>query len=393
VPGPTAPDDLIASLIARYPEAAERRDDVRIVRSPGRVNLIGEHTDYNLGLVLPAAIDLEIRMALLPTDDGRVELTQLGEEERGSFDIDVRRPARGSWIDYAEGTAWALAEARHATSGFRGVIASTLPAGGGLASSAAIELATAWALLGDAAASLDPMALAVIGQQAENGFVGVRSGLMDQFAAACGVAGSALLLDCRSLDWKPVALPEDVAVVVIDSRVPRTLAGSAYNERRDQCDAAVAAFRAVDPSIGSLRDVDRAFLDAHVDLLDAVVARRARHVIDENRRVLDVIDAFDTGDLPAVARAFAASQASLRDLYEVSCPELDALVDIATSVDGVIAARMTGAGFGGCTVNLVRPEAIDWLRAAVERDYPSRTGRTAIVMPVEIADGAGWLAR
>jgi galactokinase len=124
-----------------------------------------------------------------------------------------------------------------------------------------------------------------------------------------------------------------------------------------------------------------------------VVARRARHVIDENRRVLDVIDAFDTGDLPAVGRAFAASQASLRDLYEVSCPELDALVDIATSVDGVIAARMTGAGFGGCTVNLVRPEAIDWLRAAVERDYPSRTGRTAIVMPVEIADGAGWLAR
>jgi galactokinase len=389
---PTSPDALVASLLERYPEAADHLEAVRVVRSPGRVNLIGEHTDYNLGYVLPAAIDLEIRLAFVPTADGRVELTRLGErEDRASFDLDVQPPARGSWIDYAEGTAWALAQAGHPTTGFRGVIESTVPAGGGLASSAAVELATAWALLGDRAADIDPMDLAVICQQVENGFVGVRSGVMDQFAAACGTAGSALLLDCRSLEWRPVALPADAAVVVIDSQVPRTLAGSKYNERRDECDAAVAALRSVDPSIESLRDVSQAFLDAHVDLLDEVVARRARHVVDEDQRVLDVIDAFARGDLKAVGDAFAASHASLRDLYEVSCPELDALVEIATSVDGVIAARMTGAGFGGCTVNLVRPDAVEALRTAVEREYPARSGRRATVMPVEIADGAGWL--
>jgi galactokinase len=386
-------DELVAALVAWFPEAAERLGEIRIVRSPGRVNLIGEHTDYNLGFVLPAAIDLEIRMALVPVDDGRVELRRLGSNEQATFQVDVQRPARGRWIDYAEGTAWALAEAGYRTTGFRGVVASTLPAGGGLSSSAAIELGTAWALLGDAASSVDQLDLARICQRGENGYVGVRSGLMDQFAVACGIAGAALLLDCRSFEWRPVGLPPDVRVVVIDSRVPRKLAGSAYNERREQCDAAVAAFQAVDPSIESLRDVDRPFLDEHVELLDEVVARRVRHVVDENQRVLDVIAAFEAGDLAAVGAAFAASHASLRDLYEVSSPELDALVEIATSVDGVIAARMTGAGFGGCTVNLVQPDAVDRLRTAIARDYPTRTGRTATVMPVAIADGAGWLAR
>jgi len=393
VPAPTSPDVLVRRLVDRWPEASGREADIRIVRSPGRVNLIGEHTDYNFGLVLPAAIELEIRLAFLPTDDGHVELLRLGKHQRGAFDIDVSRPARGTWIDYAEGTAWALAEAGHSTSGFRGIISSTLPSGGGLGSSAAIELGMAWALLGEAGAEVDPMALARICQRAETGYVGVQSGLMDQFAAACGVSGSALLLDCRSFDWRPVALPDDVALVAIDSRVPRTLAGSAYNERRAQCDAAVAALRAVDPRIESLRDVKVAFLDEHLDLLDEVIAHRARHVIEENERVLEVIAAFERADLDAVGSVFAASHASLRDLYEVSSPELDALVDIATAVDGVIAARLTGAGFGGCTVNLVRPDAVDRLRAAVERDYPRRTGRSATVMPVAIADGAGWLPR
>ena len=393
MPAASSPDDLIGALTERFPEAAGRRHDVRIIRSPGRVNLIGEHTDYNLGLVLPAAIDLEIRMAVLPTGDRHVVIDRLDDAATGTFDLDVDRPPDGSWIDYLAGTAWALAEAGHGTHGFRAVIGSTVPAGGGLASSAAVEVAVAWALLGEAAPDVDPMALARICQHAENDYVGVRSGLMDQFAVACASPDSALLLDCRSLEWRAVALPDGVELVVIDSQVPRTLAGSAYNERRDQCDAAVAALRTVDPTIGSLRDVDRAFLEANVGLLLPVVASRARHVIEENGRVLDVIGAFEAGDLDAVGAAFAASHASLRELFEVSCRELDALVDIATSVDGVIAARMTGAGFGGCTVNLVRPGAVERLATAIARDYPARTGRQATVMPVSIADGTGYLAR
>jgi len=393
VPAATSPGDLFRALIDRHPEAPDRRADVRIIRSPGRVNLIGEHTDYNLGLVMPAAIDLEILMAVLPTDDRHVAITRLDDDTTAAFDLDLDRRPDGSWVDYLAGTAWALADAGHATHGFRAVIESTVPAGGGLASSAAVEVAVAWALLGDTAPDVDPMALARICQRAENDYVGVRSGLMDQFAVACASAGSALLLDCRTLDWRPVVLPDGVELVVIDSQVPRTLATSAYNERRDQCDAAVAALRTVDPSIESLRDVDRAFLEANVGLLEPVVASRARHVIEENGRVLDVIDAFETGDLDAVGAAFAASHASLRELFEVSCPELDALVDIAVGVDGVIGARMTGAGFGGCTVNLVRPGTVERLRTAIARDYPALTGRQASVMPVSIADGTRYLAR
>ena len=390
------PDDLRAALLERATDdaAATGVDPaaVRVIRAPGRVNLIGEHTDYNLGFVLPAAIDREIRMAVIATDDRRVELTRLDTGERAGFDLDAARPRDGSWLDYIAGTAWALAEAGFATTGLRGVIASDLPENSGLSSSAAIELAAAWALLGSAAADVDRLVLARICQRAENGYVGVMSGLMDQFASSCGVADHALLLDCRSLDWRAVALPADVRLVVLHSGSSRKLDGSAYNERRSQSEAAVATLALVDPGIRSLRDVTPALLAAERHRLDPVVARRAEHIVAENERVLAVVDALAASDLVAVGELFAAGHRSLRDLFEISSPELDALVEIADRVDGVVAARMTGGGFGGCTVNLVRPDAVEALAAAVEAEYPARTGLTPTVLRVHAAEGAGYLA-
>jgi galactokinase len=386
---PFEPAELVDALVAAEPAAQARRAEIAIVRAPGRVNLIGEHTDYNEGFVLPAAIDLEIRIAYLPTDDRCVELTRLDDGERDGFSLDDAPPKRGRWLDYVVGTAWALAEAGQPLTGLRGVIASTLPPNAGLSSSAAIELASAWAMLDEAAAAVDPFELARICQRAENGFVGVQSGLMDQFAESCGVAGSALWLDCRSHDWRPIPLPADVALVVCHTGSPRHLGGSEYNLRRSQCDLAVADLARRDPSIRSLRDVTLETLVAAADLLDPVAYRRAEHVVTENARVEATVAALADSDLAAVGRLFAESHASLRDRFEVSSPELDAMVEIASSVPDVIAARMTGAGFGGCTVNLVRPTAVEALRDAVMTRYPARTRLTPRVLPVTAVDGAG----
>ena len=391
---PFAAGELRTALLALLPSDGRPIDAeaVRVIRAPGRVNLIGEHTDYNLGFVLPAAIDREVRMAVASTADRRVELTRLETGETAAFDLDTPRPRSGSWLDYIAGVAWALTAAGVPTMGLRGVISSDLPENAGLSSSAAIELAAAWALAGDRIATRDPLEVARVCQRAENGYVGVMSGLMDQFASACGVDGKALLLDCRSLEWRPVELPASVQLVVLHSGSPRKLDGSAYNERRGQCEAAVTALSGVDPSIRSLRDVSPELLASERNRLDPVVARRAEHVVTENERVHATIRALESGDLAAVGELFAASHRSLHDLYEVTSPELDTLVEIAAAVDGVVAARMTGAGFGGCTVNLVRHDAVDDLAAAVTTRYAARTGLTPRVLPVRAANGAGWLA-
>jgi galactokinase len=386
-----AAEGLTAELIAREPAAAADPAAIRIVRAPGRVNLIGEYTDINAGLVLPAAIDREIRIAFVPTDDRRVELTRLDTGETGVVDLDDLQPHGGTWPDYVAATAWALAEAGLPVRGLRGVIGSTLPENAGLSSSAAIELASAWALLGDMADGIDGLELARIGQRAENGYVGVQSGLMDQFASSCGVGGAALLLDCRSLEWRPVAVPEGVALVVCHTGSQRKLGSSEYNLRREQCEEAVEGIRLVDSSVRTLRDVSPELLAASRGRLDPVVARRAEHVVAENGRVIATLAAFEAGDLAAVHEAFAASHNSLRDLFEVSSPQLDALVEIADSVPGVVAARMTGGGFGGCTVNLVHEDAVKALADAVLESYPARTGLTPMVMPVAAAAGAGRL--
>ena len=362
------------------------------MRAPGRVNLIGEYTDFNLGYVLPAAIDREIRIAFVPTADRRVVLHRSDTGEEGSFELDALPARSGTWLDYPVGTAWALAAAGLELGGLRGVIGSNLPTGAGLSSSAAIELAVAQALLARAVERPEPMTLARIAQRAENGFVGVQSGLMDQFAVACGQAGAALLLDCRSLDWRPVRLPlDELVLVVCDSGQVRRLAGSEYNVRRAQCESAVTTLAEHEPAVRSLRDVSPALLDraAAEGWLTAEVLDRATHVVNENERVLATIAALEAGDLAELGRLFAASHASLRDLFEVSSAALDVLVEIAVATPGVIAARMTGAGFGGCTINLVRPDALDALRTAVESTYAERTGFTPQVIPVNAAAGAG----
>jgi galactokinase len=384
-------ETLVDALAAREPAAAERRSDVRVVRAPGRVNLIGEHTDYNLGYVLPAAIDLEIRIAYLPTDDGRVELTRLDDGDRDGFRLGEDRPRAGTWLDYVAGTAWALAEAGLPVRGLRGVISTSLPPNAGLSSSAAIELASAWAMLDETAPSVDRLTLAQICQRAENGYVGVQSGLMDQFAESCGVAGAAMLLDCRSLEWRPIALPDGLELVVCHTGSRRHLDGSAYNERRAQCEAVVQVLAREDPAIRSLRDVRPEHLRAAGDRLDPVSRRRAEHVVSENERVLECVAALEADDRATIGSLFAASHASLRDRYQVSSPELDAMVEIARSVPGVVAARMTGAGFGGCTVNLLETGAAMALRRAVEAEYAARTGLEPMVLPVSATAGAGRL--
>jgi galactokinase len=382
-------EELVDRLAALEPSVEPSSTEV--VRAPGRVNLIGEYTDINDGFVLPAAIDLEIRIAFARTTDRRVVLHRLDTDETASFDLDDLPARSGAWIDYAVGTAWSLGQADLPITGIRGVIASTLPVGSGLSSSAAIEMAVAHALLGAASADVEPVRLAQLGQRAENEFIGVKSGLMDQFASNCGRAGSALLLDCRTLDWRPVPVPEDLDLVVCDTGSAHRLATSDYNERRAQCEAAVAILRQDDPSISALRDVDRPTLAAAIEggRLTGLPARRARHIVSENERVLASVAALDAGELDAVTDAFAASHASLRDDFAVSSAELDALVDIAIATPGVVAARMTGAGFGGCTINLVRPDAVEGLKAAIEAEYPRRTGLRPTVYPVRAVDGAG----
>jgi galactokinase len=385
------PERLRDRLRAIEPLAAHDPSAIEVVRAPGRVNLIGEHTDYNEGFVMPAAIGLEIRLAVVPGPDRRVVVTLDATGESAGFDLDAIGGPSRHWIDYVAGTAWALAEAGLPLRGFRAVLASTLPQGAGLSSSAAIEMAAALALLGPDADVPVPRR-ATLGRRAENGYVGVQSGVMDQFASAGGVRDHAILLDCRTLAYRAVPLPlPDVRLVVVHSGSSRKLEQSAYNERRAECDRAVALIARLDPSVRALRDVSPGLLAAAEPDLDPIAARRARHVVDEDLRVHAAEAALEAGDLAAVGRLFAESHASLRDLYEVSSPELDALVEIATSVEGVVGARLTGAGFGGSTINLVHRDAIPGLRAAIERDYPRRTGLTPTVLDVDAVAGAAFI--
>ena len=387
------PTALAARLAAIEPEAAARPGDVRVVHAPGRVNLIGEHTDYNEGYVLPVAIDLGIAIALVPTDDGVVRLTLAETGETGEFDPAAVGARQGGWIDYVAGIAWAMAAAGLGPRGFRGVLASDLPQGAGLSSSAALEVVSAWALSGGERPTVDPMRLVHLVQRGENGYIGLNNGIMDQFASIFGETGRALLLDCRTLEHRSIPMADDdVALVACHSGSPRRLESSAYNERRSQCEAAVAVIAETVPGVTALRDVTPVMLEAARPRMDPVVAARAEHIVYENERVLAAIAAFEAGDLATVGRLFYESHASMRDLFGISSPELDTLVEIARATPGVIGARLTGAGFGGCTINLVRRDAVPALREAVLREYPGRTGLTPRVFEVAASAGARRLA-
>jgi galactokinase len=359
-----------------------------IVRSPGRVNLIGEHTDYNDGWVFPAALDLGTDVAARRRDDRllRVVAPRLGE--RDEVPVDDLRPREGpQWTRYVRGSASLVRAAGCDFPGADLFIDSDLPIGAGLSSSASVELGVAVALMTLAEYTMDKAALARLGQRVENDIVGVRSGIMDQLAIACGVAGHALLIDCRTLATDPVPIPADVRVLVLDSAVPRTLAGSAYNQRRAECESALRALRTVAPHLRALRDVTPDLLTAEQGRLDKVELRRARHVVTENQRVIESAAALRRGDVERFGRLMADSHASLRDDYEVSGPELDTLVSIASDTPDVLGARLTGAGFGGCAVALVSADQASQAASDIAARYRHATGRAGSAYTCTLSDG------
>lgn len=354
-----------------------------LVRAPGRVNLIGEHTDTSDGFVLPMAIDREIRVAASPRGDANVRLVALDLDEEAAFEADAPHEKDG-WAAYAHGVAWALAEAGHELRGFDGAFTGDVPRGAGLSSSAALELALARAFAEASGLDWDPRAMAVACRRAENAWVGVASGIMDQLIGACGEAGSALLIDCRDLSTETVPLPAGTRVVILDTGTRRGLVGSAYNERRSQVDAAAEAL-----GVQVLRDVDPTTFEAHAHELDPVVRKRARHVVHENARVLRAADAMRRGDAAEMGRLINASHISLRDDFEVSGPALDAMTEIAQAQDGCYGARMTGAGFAGCCVALVAEDAVGSFASEVEARYRKATGNEPALYPVVASAGAG----
>ncbi len=342
------------------------------------MNLIGEHTDYNGGLVLPVAVSLDTRVALRLRADGRV---RGWSRERGAAEAELAAPRAGDWLDYPRGVARVLAEAgRIPSTGFDLRVETDLPEGAGLSSSAALEAATALALLGAngvAVPDADRPQLALLCQRAEADFVGVPCGVMDQFAVLCGQPGAALRLDCARLEARAVPLPAALAILIFDTGVERSLRSGAYAERRAECERARAqAEAALGRTLGSLSELRSAELDALAGALDPIALRRARHVATENQRVLDFEAALAKGALEAAGAALFAGHASLRDDFEVTCPESDALVADARELPGCLGARMTGAGFGGCTVQLVRTEDADRFAEALAKRFRERFGRT-----------------
>jgi galactokinase len=333
--------DVEATFAARFGDAPEL-----LVRAPGRVNLIGEHTDYNDGFVLPAAIDRELWIALRPRPDRRVLVHSL-DFGPGEFPLDGLSHGEDAWIEYAKGVAWVLGEEGRSLTGWEGVLGSDIPIGAGLSSSAALEMAALRAFAAVSGFPWEPKEAALLGQRVENHWMKVNSGIMDQLAVGLGRAGHALLIDCRSLEVEPVPLPDGVALVVLDTGTRRGLVGSAYNERRERCEAAARAC-----GVPALRDVDAPTLAAVVGL-EATARRRARHVVTENARTLEAARVLRSRDLERMGRLMDESHASLRDDFEVSTEALDTIVDLAGREPGCVGARMTGAGFGGCAIAMV----------------------------------------
>lgn len=371
--------------------------EIRVI-SPGRVNLLGEHVDYNQGMVLPIAIDRFVRLAARPRADDLVTIESLDLKSRLQFrleDLDQRVDAQGKalagWALYPAGVAWALRDGGLEVRGLDAVLASDLPIGAGLSSSAALELAFALAWQAAGGWQLERMALAQLCQRAENAYAGVACGLMDQFACAHGVARHALYFDTRSLQWQPLPMPPDSAVVIADSGMRRQLAASGYNQRRAECEQAVSLLRTRLPDLRSLRDLNAAQLDEYGDCLPPEIRKRARHVVEEIARVQQACFCLVQDDAAGFGRLMAAGHASLRDLFEVSLPELDGLVEAALSIEGCHGARLTGAGFGGCTVNLVaRHAAVDFMNT-LEKRYQQDFGRQALIYCCQPSRGAHLL--
>lgn len=356
-----------------------------ITRSPGRVNIIGEHTDYNDGFVLPMAIDHAAWVALRPRKDRQVRVTAIDKGQELVFDLDDFSKGSQRWQEYLKAVAWALQDEGYELWGWEGVFAGDVPIGAGLSSSAALELALArsFALASDL--DWDPRRMALACQKAENRWVGVNSGIMDQMVSACGEEGNALLIDCRSLETRQVSLPEDTQFVILDTATRRGLVDSAYNERRSQCEAAAHHF-----GTAALRDLSLEELERSNRELDPILYKRARHVVSENQRVLEAENAMRKGDSALLGRLMNASHISMRDDFEISREEMDQMVAIAQAQEGCCGARMTGGGFGGCAVALVSNDHLNSFQTAIKEKYRQETGLQAAVYSSRAADGTSF---
>ena len=360
----------------------------RIYRAPARVNLIVEHTDYNEGFVMPAAINFSTWVTVTPRDDRVIEVSSENFQETFKFDLDdTTARAKGHWSDYVRAVALTLEQAGYRLKGAQLKIRGEVPIGAGLSSSASIEVATGYALLQHSGFAIERIELAKLCQRAEQNFVGMRCGIMDQFVACHGQEGRALLLDCRSLEYELLPLPEDVRLVICNTMVKHQLAGSEYNQRRSECEEGVHHLARALPDVRALRDVSLADLEAHGRELPEAVYRRCRHVISENTRVLQAKTALENRDLSEFGQLMNESHRSLRDDYEVSCEELDLMVELAREADGVYGARMTGGGFGGCTINLVKAESCTDFTDSVAREYERSTGVAPEVYVCRAAPG------
>jgi galactokinase len=365
----------------------------RIFRAPGRVNLIGEHTDYNDGFVMPAAVAFSTYVAVAPRPDRKLVIHS--EEFPGNFEFDLDHlPDRrtGAWCDYVLGVASVLQQRGLKFGGASLLVHGEVPIGAGLSSSAAVEVASALALMSMSETQLPLPEIAKLCQYAENNFVGAKVGIMDQFVSCMGKAGHAFLLDCRSLEFRFVPIPTGIRLVVCNTMVKHDLATGAYNTRRAECEEGARLFAKWDPAVRALRDVSVDLLDQHLHDLPPTIGKRCSHVVRENQRTLDAARLLTEGDLAQVGTLMCESHNSLRDLYEVSCRELDIMVDAAEGLAGFVGGRMTGGGFGGCTVNLVREENAEGFAKGIAERYLQKTGIAAQVYLCIAEDGARELS-
>jgi galactokinase len=360
----------------------------QIYRAPGRVNLIGEHTDYNEGYVMPLAIDMACWTAIMPRADRILHIYSENLDDSVEADLDSPRlKPSGGWSDYPLGVAAILQQSGYILRGANVYIRSEVPIGSGLSSSAAIEVAAAYALLRASNHQIEGLPLALLCQRAENEFVGTRCGIMDQFAACLGQQGKALWLDCRSLQYRSLTVPEKVALVVCNTKVKHAHAGGEYNLRRAECEEALKLLAATLPRLRALRDLTSVELERHRGLLTPTLYKRCRHVVTENERVQSAAEALEKGDIGIFGELMRASHRSLREDYEVSCAELEVMVDVAERQPGVYGARMTGGGFGGCTINLVEEAHSKAFQHRVAEEYQSATGIAPEIYLVKPSQG------
>jgi galactokinase len=374
MPAVQSPEGLRAEFVTHF--GGKAGCEPRLFRAPGRINIIGEHTDYTGGYVLPATIDLHTWVAARPRDDRLLHVRDCGSGELHCLDLDeLVRGEAGQPIEYIKAVAWALQQDGLRLTGCDVAITGNIPLGGGLSSSASLELSLACALLDCAGISVERRRLALLCQRAESEFVGARCGIMDQYVISMGAPSSAMLLDCRSLEFDLVDIPPGLKFLLIHSGVSHRVSTGSYNSRQDECGEALRRLEVVIPGLESLRDLTERQLSRYGDRLDELLFRRCRHVVSENRRVLEAREALENGKLDRLGRLISRSHVSLRDDYEVSCEELDRLVDIALGCNGVLGSRMMGAGFGGCTISLVREEDVKSVAGNISEEYERFLGR------------------